>query len=152
MFLFCSICVKKAFHLFPRLFLFFIIAVQTTKNTYHEREEQSHEHRNDDYLCDRRPGRCIEHGLSDDQFSGHHCMENLPSLQVRIYFVRIKKKEQAPCGLLFLFIYCSTNLFPIILPPSLRCPQTPGHVSLTGPILTCVHTRFRQKNLLQQVR
>lgn len=127
MFLFCSTCVKNAFRLFPRLFPFFIIAVQTTKNTYHEREEQSHEYRNDDYLCNRRSCRCTEHGLSDDQFSDHHRMEDLSSLQVRIYFVRINRKSK----------------------PSAACSF---YVSLEGLILTCAHTKFRKKSLLQQVR
>lgn len=52
----------------------------------------SHEYWNDNNMYHRRTSRRIEHSLSDDKFSGYHCLENLPSLQIRIHSVSIRNK------------------------------------------------------------
>lgn len=71
-------------------------------------------------MCNRRPGRCTQHGLSDGQFSCHYYMENLPSFQIRIYLVRIDRKSKpAPA--------CSFCLFTVL---QINLSASPGHFLL----------------------
>ena len=50
-----------------------------------------YEYRNDDCMFDRRPGRCAQHSLPDDQPACCDHMEIVPPDKIWVCYVSIKK-------------------------------------------------------------